>query len=467
MIIKGLLEATPELPKPYLGLIAKGGSYIVRRLFQYFLKQMTLTTNTSLENAVYRKVSWRLIPILLLGYCVAYLDRVNISFAKLQMLNDLGMSDYVYGLGAGIFFLGYFLFEIPSNLILHKIGARIWIARIAMSWGIISGAMIFVSSPTTFYVGRFLLGIAEAGFFPGIILYLTYWYPAHRRGRIVSLFMTAVPLAGVFGGPLSGFILEYFNGIHGFEGWKWLFVLEGIPSCLVGVALFFLLTDSIEQANWLSPEEKSILIRNMDAEEVQKSSHSILEIFKNAKVWFLSFVYLCFVVGVYGVSFWLPSIIQGMGFVDLFDVGLLSAIPYGFSIVAMFFISKSSDHTRERRWHLALTALAGAIGLVISVIYAHAPWIAMAALSVAAGGVFTIVALFWTLPTAFLGGIGAATGIALINSIAALAGFVAPYIIGLLKECTGSTNAGVFFMAICLVIGAFLTLLIPTRLVSS
>ncbi|MBS6360355.1 MFS transporter [Burkholderia sp.] len=417
------------------------------------------------EEATYRKVSWRLTPLLLLCYVVAYLDRVNVGFAKLQMVSDLNLSDTVYGLGAGIFFFGYFLFEVPSNIILHRVGARVWIARIMVTWGVISALMMFVTTPAMFYVMRFLLGVAEAGFFPGVILYLTYWYPAHRRGRMTTFFMTAVALSGVIGGPVSGYILKAFNGVNGWHGWQWLFLLEGIPSVLVGVLVFFALDDRIAKATWLTDDEKALLERNIDAEEATKEDPSLGTVMSSPRVWLMALIYFSFVMGLYGIGFWLPTIIKATGVTDAFAIGLLSAIPYAAAVVAMILIARSADKRRERRWHVAIPAVFGALGLVLSVIWAHETALAMLGLTLATMGILTTLPLFWSLPTAFLGGAAAAAGIAMINSIGNLAGFLSPYMMGWLKQATSSNDAGMYMLAAFLVLGALLVLSVPKRLV--
>ncbi|WP_206953481.1 MFS transporter [Trinickia acidisoli] len=422
-------------------------------------------SSSSFEEATYRKVSWRLLPLLLLCYLVAYLDRVNVGFAKLQMASALHLSDAVYGLGAGIFFLGYFLFEIPSNLILHRVGARLWVARIMVSWGVISILTMFVSTPAMFYAMRFLLGLAEAGFFPGIILYLTYWYPAHRRGRMTTWFMTAVALSGVIGGPVSGYILKTFNGANGWQGWQWLFLLEGLPSVLAGVLVFFLLDDRIANAQWLSSEEKQLLERNIGAEEAGKEDMPLRTVLASGRVWLMSAIYLSFVMGLYGVSFWLPTIIKATGVTDPFTIGLLSAIPFAVAVVAMLVVARSADKRRERRWHVALPGLAGAVGLVLSVTWAHDTTLAMASLTLATAGIITSLPLFWSLPTAFLAGAGAAAGIAMVNSIGNLAGFLSPYAVGWLKQATGANDSGMYMLAGFMVLGAVLALSVPARLV--
>lgn len=424
------------------------------------------STNAGFEDAIYRKVSWRLVPFLLLCYVVAYLDRVNVGFAKLQMLNDLKFSETVYGLGAGVFFIGYFLFEVPSNVILHKVGARVWIARIMITWGLISAAMMFVTTPTMFYVLRFLLGVAEAGFFPGIILYLTYWYPAERRGRTTTWFMTAVALSGVIGGPLSGWIMQTFDGRNGWAGWQWMFLLEGIPSVLVGLWVLAFLDDRISHAKWLTAEEKTVLERNIAAETAHKEDMPIRRVLSSPRVWMMSAIYFSFVMGLYGISFWLPTIIRQTGVKGALDIGLLTAIPYGVAVLGMVLVARSADRTGERRWHIAIPAIAGAIGLVLSVLWHDRTVLAMVGLTLATIGIMTTLPLFWSLPTAFLAGTGAAAGIAMINSLGNLAGFISPYAVGWLKDLTQSTNAGMYLLAGCLVAGAVLTLLVPARLVS-
>ncbi|MGS0743740.1 MFS transporter [Glaciimonas sp. GG7] len=418
------------------------------------------------EASTYAKVTWRLLPLLFLCYVASYLDRVNVGFAKLQMLSDLKFSETIYGFGAGIFFFGYFLFEVPSNMILHKVGARMWIARIMITWGIISGAMIFVTTPTTFYVMRFLLGVAEAGFFPGVILYLTYWYPAYRRGKINAIFMTGIALSGVIGGPLSGWILRNMGGIQGYAGWQWMFILEAIPSLILGVVVIFYLEDRVRDAKWLTEEEKQLLEAQVKAEASYKQEDSLKQMFSNPKIWLMALIYFCFVMGLYGISFWLPTIIKATGVTDLFDIGMLTAIPYAVSVVAMLLVARSADKHRERRWHAAIPAIVGSIGLLLSTVYDHNTLLAMGALTLAAVGIMSVLPTFWSLPTAVLGGTAAAAGIALINSLGNLAGFVSPYLVGWLKDMTQSTNTGMFVLAASLLLGALLTLTLPARLVN-
>ena len=422
--------------------------------------------STPFEEATYLKVTWRLIPLLLLCYIVAYLDRVNVGFAKLQMAGELGFSDAVYGLGAGMFFIGYFFFEVPSNIILHRVGARVWIARIMVTWGIVSGGMMFIQTETQFYVMRFLLGLAEAGFFPGIILYLTYWYPAHRRARIVSMFMTGIPLAGVIGGPLSGWIMKSWDQVNGLHGWQWMFLLEAIPSVLIGVVVYFYLDDRITSAKWLKDEERDILQKRIQEEESDKEHVPMMQVFKSGRMWTMSAIYFTMAMSLYGVSFWLPTIIKGMGVTDNLEIGLLSSLPWIAAVFSMLLFARSADKMRERRWHVVIPMLMGSTGLILSVLLSGNHYLSFAALILACMGIVSAIPLFWSLPTAFLVGAGAAAGIAAINSIANLAGFLAPYLVGWLKQLTSSTDSGMYLLAAVLVVGAAITLMVPAKLVN-
>ncbi|RZM01516.1 MAG: MFS transporter [Variovorax sp.] len=416
------------------------------------------TADATAADAVYRKVSWRLIPLLFLCYIVAYLDRVNVGFAKLQMQDALQFSEAVYGLGAGIFFIGYFLFEVPSNVILHKVGARRWIARIMMTWGLLSAGTMFVNSPTSFYVIRFFLGAAEAGFFPGIILYLTYWYPAARRGKATSLFLAAIPFAGILGGPISGWILQSMAGVNGWQGWQWLFLLQGLPTVALGLVVWRYLDDRVREAKWLTVDERELIARDIAAEATGKAEPKIWSVLTNPRVWLLALVYFAFTSGLYGISFWLPSIIKAIGVKGALDIGLLSAIPWSFGVIAMYLSARSADRRLEHRWHSAIAAVVGALGLVLSVaMHGNTTW-AMVGLTIATMGIMSTLPVFWGMPTAFLGGAAAAAGIAFINSFGNLSGFAAPFMIGVIKDATKSTDAGLHMLAGLLVLGAVLVL---------
>ncbi len=418
---------------------------------------------SSFEAATYRKVGWRLIPFLMLCYFVAYLDRVNVGFAQLQMKSDLQFSDAVYGFGAGIFFLGYFLFEVPSNLVLHRVGARLWIARIMITWGLISALTMVIQTPTMFYVARFLLGLAEAGFFPGIILYLTYWYPAARRSQMTAWFMSAVALSGLIGGPVSGWILHTFHGHSGLAGWQWLFLLEGAPAVVLGVVVLLVLDNGIAQARWLTDAEKTLLQERIASEARTKTHVSALQAMASPRVWLLALVYFSVVMGLYGLGFWLPLLFKTTGVSDPLTIGWLVAIPYGVSIVAMILVGRHSDATRERRWHVAIPALLGAAGLLLSTLWTDNTLGAVLTLTLATCGIMTVLPLFWSLPTAFLTGTAAAAGIALINALGNLAGFFGPSIVGWVKQATHSTNGGILVLAAFMVLCALLVLSLPAR----
>jgi D-galactonate transporter len=423
-----------------------------------------LTASVS-EEDVYNKVAWRTIPLLFLCYIAAYLDRVNVGFAKLQMQADVvDISDSVFGLGAGIFFLGYFIFEVPSNVLMEKIGARLWIARIMITWGIISSAMIFVNSKWVFYGLRLLLGLAEAGFFPGIILYLTYWFPSRRRGRAVALFMLAIALTGVIGGPLSGWILQACNGVAGLKGWQMLFLIEGIPSILLGLLIPFLLANGVRSARWLDEEEKQLLEENLKAEEVHKKHLPLLRVFFDPKLLMFSLVYFCCVMGLYGTGFWIPQLIKNTGVKDPLYVGLLTAIPYGFGAIAMLVFGRSSDRYGERRWHFAVASILGAVGIVISNLFRQNTLVAMIGLTLATIGILAAFPVFWPMPTAVLAGTAAAAGIAWINSLGNLAGFFGPSIVGWFADLTKRSDYGLYVIAGTLVLGSILVLaFVPQR----
>jgi ACS family tartrate transporter-like MFS transporter len=406
-----------------------------------------------------RKAAWRLLPFLCLCYTVNFLDRVNVGFAALSMNADLGFSPSVFGLGAGIFFAGYILFEIPSNLALQRFGARIWIARIMISWGIVATAMALVHNEASFYALRFLLGVAEAGFFPGIILYLTYWFPARERARIVSLFMAAVPLATVIGGPVSGALLE-MHGLLGFAGWHWLFIIEGLPAIGLGVIVLFFLDDRPEEARWLTPAERKALSATLaaEAEATRDVGYAGLgQALTRPRVFVLGLIYFCIVTGLYGIGFWMPQVIQTFGLEPL-QIGFLTAIPYLVAACGMVVWGTRSDRTGERIWHIALPLMLGGAAFAWSAVSGPLG-LTMLALTLATLGVHAAIGTFWSLPTAILTGTGAAAGLALVNSMGNLAGLVSPTAIGLIKQATGSFTAALLFLAGALLLGALITLL--------
>lgn len=421
---------------------------------------------SSREDRLYRRVAWRIMPLLMLCYVAAYLDRVNVGFGKLQMSQQLGFSETVFGLGAGVFFLGYFVFELPSNVILHRVGARLWLARILVTWGIVSALFLFVRTPWQFYGLRFLLGLAEAGFYPGVILYLTYWFPTHRRGKMFALFQAGAPISGIIGNPVSGFIMQYFQGLGGLEGWQWMFLLEALPAVVLGGVLLVRLDNGIEGAGWLDADEKAVLVRNIEANRAPgEPEHSVLAVLRDRRLWVAASIYFLLIMGQYGITFWLPSLVKASGVAGSFNVGLLSAIPYVCAVAAMVLFTRSADRTRERRWHIAVPAAIGAAGFIVAAT-ASSTTIAIVALSVATACVFSCAPMFWSLPTAFLSGAAAASGIAAINSAANLAGFVSPYMIGFLRDLTHSTATGMYVLAGTLVLGGLVTLSMPAKLVN-
>ncbi|MDH1475211.1 MFS transporter [Comamonas thiooxydans] len=413
-----------------------------------------------LEKRTLRKVGWRIVPFIMLLYFIAYIDRVNIGFASLTMKDDLGFTASILGFGAGIFFWGYFIFEVPSNIILHKVGARIWIARVMVTWGIISAGMAFVQSSTSFYVMRFLLGAAEAGFFPGIILYLSYWFPARRRAGVTALFMAAAPISTALGSPLSAALLE-MNGVMGLHGWQWLFIIEAIPALILGVVVFFYMTDRPEKASWLKDDERAWLVQAMKAEDAGKAGsdkHGSFAGLTNPRVLALALVYFGTSAGLYTLGIWAPQIINQLGATSM-QVGLLNAIPPSISVVAMILWSRHSDRTNERTWHVVLACLAAATGLVIAS-GSNSLIGLIAALTLVNIGISCAKPPLWSMPTMFLSGAAAATGIATINSIGNLGGFVGPVMIGWIKDKTGSFSGGLAFVAGLLVMSAVLTLIL-------
>ncbi|QND44914.1 MFS transporter (plasmid) [Rhizobium lusitanum] len=413
-----------------------------------------------LETRVLRKITIRIVPFIMLLYLIAFLDRVNIGFAALEMNKDLGFSSTVFGFGAGIFFLGYFLFEVPSNLILNKVGARIWIARVMITWGIVSGLMAFVQGATSFYVLRFLLGVAEAGFFPGIILYLSFWFPARRRAAVTALFMAAAPLSTVLGSPISGALMQ-MHGLMGLAGWQWMFLIEAVPALIFGIVVLFYLTDRPAKAKWLSDEERNWLMKTMEDEQKTrgaKASHSIWAGLVDVRVLALAMVYFGTSAGLYTLGIWAPQIIKEFGLSSL-EVGFLNAIPATFAVVAMVLWARHSDRTGERTWHVVLACLLAAAGLVFAA-GATGVLAVLIALTLVNIGISCSKPPLWSMPTLFLSGPAAAAGIATINSIGNLGGFVGPSMIGWIKDLTGSFAGGLCFVAGLLVLSAALTLIL-------
>jgi D-galactonate transporter len=428
--------------------------------------------SASVLDGAYKKASWHLIPFIFVCYFFNYLDRVNVGFAKLEMLDALKLSNTVYGLGAGIFFIGYVLSGVPSNLILHKIGARRWIAVMMVPWGALSACMLLVSTPMSFYVLRFFTGVAEAGFFPGIVLYFTHWFPSQKRGQVMALFMSAIPISGLIGGPLSGWMLAHFSaGQGGMAGWQWLFLLQGLPTVLLGVGVYLYLNDGISQAKWLSAEEKGAMQAALASDERQRQAASNVgqsfgAVLRNGSVWMLGVIYFCIQMGVYAINFWLPSIIKSLGVESPQTVGWLSAIPYLAAAVFMVLMGRSADQRRERRWHVSVPMLMGLVGLTMAANFSSNILVVMVGLSLATMGALAALALFWSLPSAFLGSAAAAGGLALINSLGQIAGFVSPFLVGWIKDATQSTDTALYILSSVMLLGAILVLRVPAKLVN-
>ena len=407
------------------------------------------TASGGTADAVYPKIAKRILPLLTLLFVVAWLDRINVGFAKLQMQHDIGLSNAAFGFGAGIFFVGYLIFEVPSNLLIEKIGARKTMARIAILWGLTSIATMLVKSAISFYILRFLLGAFEAGLYPGVILYLTYWFPARRRAQMVGVFQTSVPIAGIIGGPIGGWIMGRMGGIAGYANWQWLFILEGIPSVLLGIVTLFFLDDKPDQAKWLSAEEKRLVLADLQTEHRQAGERrsAFMDAVKMPQVWLLVVIYFCLVSANPTLGFWAPTIIKGMGVHSDLTIGLLAALPYIVGVIVMILVARHSDRHLERRYHCGLATLAAATGLVLIGALASYPVLSFFALILAVAGVVSAFAPFWQMPTMVLAGSAAAGGIALINSFGNLSGFVGPYLVGWLRDVTGTTATGLYAVA--------------------
>jgi ACS family tartrate transporter-like MFS transporter len=417
------------------------------------------------DRRVVRRAARRLLPLLVLLYLVNYLDRVNVGFAALTMNADLGLSSAAYGLGAGLFFIGYFFFEVPSNIVLHKVGARIWIARIMITWGLVASATAFVQGEASFYVVRVLLGIAEAGFFPGVLLYLTYWFPRPERARIVALTFLAVPLASVIGSPLSTVLIQHGEGLLGFDaGWRFMFFVEGLPAVVLGVATLFLLPSRPSTARWLTREEATALEAHLAAEDAEEVGREVptRQALTDPRVLALSVVYFGIVFGLYVLAFFLPQVIEGFQeqfgtTFSLLEVGLVTAVPYAFAAVGMVLWARHSDRTGERAGHVAVAAFIGAVAIAAA-LYTTSPLAVMVCVTVCAMGVYAAIPVFWQLPGRLLSGVGAAAGIALINSFGNLAGFAGPYVTGWLEDLTGSFRTGLWVVAALMVVAGLMAL---------
>jgi len=398
----------------------------------------------------YRAITWRLIPFLFVLWVLAWIDRVNIGFVKLTMLDDLKWSDAIYGLGAGIFFLGYFFFEVPSNLLLQRIGARKTIARITMGWGIVCVAMMFVKTPEMFYFLRFLMGVFEAGFYPGIILYLTYWYPSERRAKAFGMFMSASGVAGVIGGPLAGLVMQSLHGVNGWAGWQWVFLVEGVPSVIASVVTWYYLTDRPSQAKWLTAAQRQLVENDLarDGAALGHREESLLSALKNGKLWLLILTFFCVIAANSSLTFFGPSVVKEVGFTDPVTVGWIMAASYLCGAIGMVVNGLHSDHGKEARLHCAFAAALGAIGLVLTAFFMKTnPTLALVAQTLAIIGTMSAIPVFWQLPGRFLAGAAAAGGVALINSIANLAGFGAPAMLGIIKTQTGGLAPGLLIVA--------------------
>jgi MFS family permease len=419
------------------------------------------------ESRIYAAAAWRIMPLLMAGWLFAYIDRVNISFARAQMGTQLGFSDAVFGLGAGLFFLGYFVFEVPSNLLLVRIGGRRWIARIMITWAIASALTALVRTPTQFYAMRFVLGVAEAGFIPGVVFYLGTWFPAHRLGRIFGIFYLALAGSGLVGGPLAGLILSTCSGLLGIAGWKWLLILEGVPSLIVGIAILRLLPDSFETARWLSAEEKDLVRGQLAAEAAGKAPLGLRALAANPALWLMILIYFLLNYAAYGLSFWLPTLIGDLGVKGDMRVGLLSALPSICAMIGVVLFGFSADRHRERRWHLTAMFMTGAAGFFLFQLTGGGVVPAMAGLCLAAICTQAFPSLFWALPNRIWKGVANAAGIASINAVGNLAGLVSPAMIGAMRTRFGQADAAMLSLGAALVLATVLVHCLPSRLIDN
>ncbi|MEB7886506.1 MFS transporter [Serratia fonticola] len=445
------------------------------------------TNNAAIDQAIlaspdkvklYRKIAWRIMPILLISYIIGYLDRVGISFSKFQMMPDIlqgnvSMAEAVYGLGAGVFFIGYIIAGVPSNILLSKYGARKVIALLMLVWGTISMLSIFITNPTQFYLARFLLGLAEAGFYPGVILYLTLWFPSSQRAKMTALFVCGIPVSNIIGGPLCGWIIENMNGMFELSGWQWLFFISGPRALLIAVVIFFFLDNTYQSAKWLSPQEKEMITQDMaqgtskkvgaDGTAQEWTMKTMLKSSAFTKMWLICF---CTVMGQGGLAFWVPTMIRDTGVSSVLDIGLLTMLPYMLAVVAMLMAARSSDKHRERRWHIIVPFCIAAVSLIFIGLFPNNKVIVMVALCIAVASSLVPSPLFWSLPNAIFTGTCAAAGIALINSIANIGGFISPYIIGYFKNTTDSNLVAMCVLSSMMILGAILTYSVPAKLVN-
>lgn len=409
----------------------------------------TPTMDDPIAAPTIKRVMWKIMPLLVVCYVVAFIDRVNLGFASAHFQSDLGFTATLFGFGAGIFAIGYFIFEVPSNLILHRVGARMWIARIMVSWGLVSAGFAFVRAEWAFIALRFLLGVAEAGFFPGIILYLSLWFPRHVLGRATAIFILGLPMAMLIGAPLSTGIMSSMHDVLGLRGWQWMFVLEGLLAVAIGIVVFFAMTDGPKKASWLTEPQRTWLMGILAAEQSAKENvrrYSVVEVLRNRKVLILSACIFCNITALFGITLWMPQIIGGFGGLNATASGLLTAVPYLFAGVAMVLNARHSDRTGDRRWHILVPASVGACGLILAVV-APSPLLGMVGLCIGASGILSSNILFWGIPSMFLTGAAAAAGIAMVNSIGNLGGFVGPYVTGWARDFFGSFSAGMYVLA--------------------
>lgn len=402
------------------------------------------------DDRIFRKVTWRLVPFFCLCYFFPFLDRVNTGIAKLQMLSDLRFSDTVYGLGAGLFFITYVVFEIPSNLLMNKVGAKLGLGRILLTWGILATATALVKTPTQFYIVRLLLGAAEAGFVPGVLLYLTRWFPSERRGKVLGMFLLGMPVSSFIGGPWSGWTMKAFDSMLGLHGWQWLFVLEGVPVLLLSIVIFFYLPDTLQKANWLSPFEKSRIVHHLNSDVTHLTDHSALSGLLDLKVWLLGAICLTAGGTIYIISFWLPTILHNQGMTDSFQVGMMTSLANAAAVVLMVVISASSDRTKDRRWHVVATLVLAAASLFGSTLSHQNIHLTVVMFVVANACVWSSLPVFWCLPGQILSGAAAAAGFALINAIGSAGGFVATFIMSCIKDQTGSIDDGLTAFSVLL-----------------